>query len=175
VVETVALRTRGRRGTAALVLASISLVLSLIACGVAGLAASTSGLDLLPGQSKPAVASAAQVEAVAHVSLPPGTVLLSAAYSDGLETRLAAKLRIPRAELDAFVAAAQFTMAPVPGLRAVGAHRNVGGGNLWDPETARTVSGVAEKETAADGTYRQVLFNLDAPNTVTVYLYANRG
>ena len=28
---------------------------------------------------------------------------------------------------------------------------------------------------AADGTYRRVLFNLDVPDAVTVYLYASRG
>lgn len=132
-------------------------------------------MDLLPIQSQPEVASAAQVEAVAHVILPPGTVLLSAAYSSGLDTRLSAKFRMPRAELDAFVAAAQFTTTPTPGLRAVEAQHNVGGGNLWDPGTAKTVSGIDEEEPAADGTFRRVLFDLDASDTVTVYLYASRG
>lgn len=126
-------------------------------------------------QSEPAVASASQVEAVAHVTLPPGTVLLSAAYSNGLETRLSAKFRLPRTELDVFIASAKFTAALTPGLRAVGAHHNVGGGNLWDPETAKTVSGVDEENPNADATRRAVLLNLDAPDAVTIYLYAGRN
>jgi hypothetical protein len=174
-IETAAPTNHNRRGTAALVLACVSLVLSLIACGGAGFVASTNGTDLLPVQSEPQIASAAQVEAVAHVTLPPGTVLLSAVYSNGLETMLSAKFRMPRTELDAFVAAAKFTAAPMPGLRTVDANHNVGGGNLWDPETAKTISGIDEEQPTADGTYRAVLFNLDAPDTVTVYLYASRG
>ncbi|MER7277176.1 hypothetical protein ABT369_22290 [Dactylosporangium sp. NPDC000244] len=166
---------RVRQGKTALVLASVSLVLSLISCGVTGLVASTAGIDLLPVQSKPVEADAAQVEAVAHVTLPPGTVLLAAAYSNGLETHLSAKFRIPRTALDAFVAAGKFTAPPTPGLRAVTAEQNVGGGNLWDPGTAVSVAGIKEEQPTADGTYRSVLFNLDAPDAVTVYLYAGRG
>jgi len=150
------------------------LLLSLIACGVAGLFVSSNDMDLLPVQSRPQVASAAQVEAVAHVTLPPGSVLLNAAYSNGLETRLSAKFRMPRTELDAFVATAKFTTAPAPDLRAVGAKQNVGGGNLWDPETAKTVSGLDEEQPIVDGTRRALLINLDAPEAVTVYLYARR-
>ncbi|AVT35555.1 hypothetical protein [Plantactinospora sp. BB1] len=172
-IEDPAPTTRNRRGTGAFVLACISLVLSLIACGGVALTASTNEIDLF--QSSPQVASAAQVEAIAHVTLPPGTVLLTAAYSNGLETLLSAKFRIPRTELDAFIAAAKFAVAPVPGLRAVEAKHNVGGGNLWDPETAKTVSGIAEEQPTADGTCRSVLFNLDASDAVTVYLYAFRG
>ena len=174
-IETAAPTTRNRRGTAVFVLACISLVLSLIACGGVVLVASTNDIDLLPVQSGPQVASAAQVEAIAHVTLPPGTVLLSAAYSNGLETLLSAKFRMPRTELDAFIAAAKFTAAPAPGFRAVDAEHNVGGGNLWDPETAKIVSGVEEEHPTADGTRRAVLFNLDAPDAVTVYLYASRS
>jgi hypothetical protein len=129
--------------------------------------------DPLPVQSRPEVASASMVEAVAHVTLPPGTVLLSAAYSHGVETRLSAKFRMPGTEFDAFVAAANFSTAPIPGLRAVGAQHNVGGGSLWHPETATTVSGIDEK--TADGTHRVVMFDLDAPDSVTVYLGAFRG
>ncbi|MEV6814926.1 hypothetical protein [Micromonospora sp. NPDC051296] len=174
-IETAVPATRNRRGTTAFVLACISLVLSLITCCGAGVVASTAGIDLLPVQSKPQVASAAQVEAVAHVTLPPGTVLLTAAYSNGLETLLSAKFRIPRSELDAFIATAKFTATPTPGLRAVAAEHNVGGGDLWDPETAKAVSGIDEEQPTADGTRRAVLFNLDAPDAVTVYLYASRG
>ncbi|WCN80739.1 hypothetical protein [Micromonospora sp. LH3U1] len=175
-IETAARPTRNRLSNSAFVLACISLVLSLVACGVAGLVFVVNNeLDLLPVQSEPQVASAAQVEAVAHVTLPPGTVLLSAAYSNGLETRLSVKFRIPRTALDAFVAEAKFTAAPVPGLRAVDAKHNVGGGNLWDPETAKAVSGIIEEQPAADGSSRSVLFSLDAPDVVTVYLHASRG
>ncbi|RGC69165.1 hypothetical protein C5N14_07830 [Micromonospora sp. MW-13] len=174
-IETAARKARKRRRNSAFVLACISLVLSLIACGVAGLVFDIDELDALPVQSGPQVASAAQVEAVAHVTLPPGAVLLSAAYSNGLETLLSAKIRIPRTALDAFIAEAEFTAAPEPGVRAVDAKHNVGGGSLWDPETARTVSGIVEEQPTADGTRRSVLFNLDAPDVVTVYLYASRG
>ncbi|TDC86108.1 hypothetical protein E1193_00065 [Micromonospora sp. KC606] len=173
-IETAARTTRNRRSNSVFVLACVSLVLSVIACGVAGLVFGNE-LDPLPVQSGPQVASAAQVEAVAHVTLPPGTVLLSAAYSNGLETQLSAKFRIPRTALDAFIAEAKFTAAPAPGVRAVDARHNVGGGNLWDPEAAWTVSGVVEEQPTADGTGRSVLFNLDAPDVVTVYLYASRN
>jgi hypothetical protein len=167
--------TRARSGRVALVLACVSLVISLVACGLAGLVAVTGGLDLLPVQSKPSVASASQVEAVAHVTLPSGTVLLTAAYSNGGDTRLSAKFRIPRTALDAFVAAGKFTAPLTPGLRAISAEHNVGGGNLWDPDTASSVSGVKEQQPTNDGTYRSVMVNLDVRDAVTVYLYASRG
>lgn len=83
--ETKAPAVPTRRSTAAFVLAGISLVLSLLTCGVAGVMAISTELDPLPVHSKPEVASAAQVEAVAQASLPPGTVLLGAAYSHGLQ------------------------------------------------------------------------------------------
>ncbi|MEU9506042.1 hypothetical protein AB0D32_07145 [Micromonospora sp. NPDC048170] len=174
-IETAAPATRDRRSNSVVVLACISMVLSLIACGVAGLVFGGEELDPLPVQSGPQVASGAQVEAVAHVTLPPGTVLLSAAYRNGLETLFSAKFRMPRTAFDAFIAEAKFTTTPTPGLRAVDAKHNVGGGNLWDPETAVTVSGIVEEQPTADGTRRSVLFILDAPEVVTVYLYAIRG
>jgi hypothetical protein len=158
----------------ALVLAIVSLAISLVSCGLSAFVVVTADIDLLPVQSEPEAASASQVEAVAHVTLPPGTVFLAGAYSNGLETRLSAKFRIPRAGLDAFVAAGKFTAPLTPGLRAVTAKHNVGGGNLWDPDTAVAVSGIQEQQPAADGTSRSVLFNLDAPDVVTVYLYASR-
>ncbi|MEU0562340.1 hypothetical protein [Dactylosporangium sp. NPDC006015] len=166
---------RIRQSKAALVLASVSLVISLVSCGLAGFVASAADIDLLPVQSEPAEASASQVEAVAHVTFPPGTVFLAAAYSNGLETRLSAKFRIPRTGLDAFVAAGKFTAPLTPGLRAITAKHNVGGGNLWDPDTAVSVSGIEEQQPTTDGTYRSVLFNLDAPDAITVYLHASRG
>jgi hypothetical protein len=171
--ETDAAGQRTRRGTGALVLACLSLVLSLIACGLAAFGGA--GGDLLPVQSEPEVASASQVEAVAHVTLPPGTVLLSAVYSNGLETRLSAKFRMPRSELDAFVAASKFTAPLTPGLRVVDGNDDVGQGNLWNPGAARTVAGIDEQEPSSDGTRRQVLFDLDITETVTVYLSAGRN
>ncbi|GAA4605287.1 hypothetical protein BJY16_005330 [Actinoplanes octamycinicus] len=168
-----------KRGSTALAVAGLSLVLSLVACGVAGFALADDrdgGADRgLPVQSEPVVASAGQVEAVAHVTLPPGSVLLSAVSSTGLETRLSAKVRMPRAALDTFLTGAKFTAPLTPGLRAVGAKDDVGGGNLWHPETAKIVSGIAEEEPAADGTRRRLLVDLDAPGTVVVYLYAGRN
>ena len=175
VIDAPAPSPRIRQGKAALVLASVSLVISLVSCGLAGFVAIAADIDPLPVQSKPAEASASQVEAVAHVTLPFGTVFLAAAYTNGLETRLSAKFRIPRTGLDAFVATGKFTAPLTPGLRAVTAKHNVGGGNLWDPDTAVSVSGIDEQQPAADGTHRSVLFNLDAPDAITVYLYANRG
>ncbi|MBQ1023878.1 hypothetical protein [Micromonospora sp. C95] len=174
-IETTAPRTHDRRGTIALVFACVSLLLSLIACGVVGLSVGSDGVDLLPVQSGPEIASAAQVEAIAQVTLPPGSVLLVAVYRNGLETQLSAKFRMPRSELDAFVATANFTTALVPGLRAVDATHNVGGGNTWDPETATTIAGLDEEQPLADGTHRALLVDLDAPGAVTVYLYASRN
>jgi hypothetical protein len=37
------------------------------------------------------------------------------------------------------------------------------------------VSGIQEQQAGADGANRSVLFNLDVPDAVVVYLYANRG
>ncbi|GIE28570.1 hypothetical protein Ait01nite_016150 [Actinoplanes italicus] len=169
-IDAPAAAQRNRRGTAALIFAGLSLILSLIALGVA----SADDEDALRVQSGPDVASASQVEAVAHVTLPPGTVLLSAVYSNGLETRLSAKFRMPRSELDPFVTASKFTAPLTPGLRAVDKSHDVGQGNLWDPGSATTVAGIDEDLPTADGTRRQVLFDLDTPATVTVYLYAGR-
>jgi hypothetical protein len=159
----------------ALVVATASLVVSLVSCGINAVQASGADNDRLPVQSTPRAASASEVEATAHVTLPPGTVFLAAAYTNGLETRVSAKFRIPRAELDAFVEAGAFTAALTPGLRAVTAGDNVGGGNLWNPEAAVSVSGLHEQQPTADGTIRSLLLNLDVPATITVYLYAIRG
>ncbi|MEH0842101.1 hypothetical protein V6U81_06880 [Micromonospora sp. CPCC 205711] len=171
-IETVSPKRGSLAGPIALVLACISLALSLVTCAVIGLGEHFGGSDL---QSAPEVASASQVEAVAHVTLPPGAVMLSAAYSNGLETQLSAKFRLPRNELDSFIASAAFTAPPTPGLRAVTAKHNVGGGNLWKPETAKTVSGIDEEQPTADGTRRALLVDLGVPDSVTVYLYAGRG
>lgn len=154
---------RRPRPTLALVVAGASLVLSLVACAfVAGT------VDLLPVQSEPAPASAAEVEATAHVTLPPGTVFLSAVYSNGLETRLSATFRIPRDRLDAFVAGGAFTAPVEPGRRAVTDDMSVGQGTTWHPDRAVSVSGIAEEG-------RWVLFDLDAPDAVTVYLVVTKG
>jgi hypothetical protein len=163
---------RDWRGTLALVLAGASLLLAAVAIVVAVAGAH---LDVLPVQSAPEPASASQVEAVAHVTLPPGTVLLSAAYSNGLDTRLSAKFRMPRAAQDAFIASGGFTTALQPGLRAVTGTHNVGGGNLWDPQKAASVAGLQEQQPTSDGTLRAVMLDLDAPDSVTVYLYAGRA
>jgi hypothetical protein len=176
---TTPVRRQGGRGTAALVLACLSLVISLIAFSMAAFAqagdTSTADNRLLPVQSTPEVASASQVEAVAHITLPPATVLLSAAYSNGLETRLSAKFRMPRAELAGFLASGKFTVALTPGIRAVDGKHNVGGGDLWDPDTAKTVSGLAEAGPTTDGTRRRILISYEAADVVTVYLYAGRN
>ncbi|MBO3743408.1 hypothetical protein [Actinoplanes flavus] len=126
-------------------------------------------------QSEPELATASQVEAVAHVTLPPGTVLLSAVYSNGLETRLAATFRMPRAALDGFVASGRFTAQPVAGLRPVTGKDDLGGGGLWKPEESIEVAGIDEAEAPGpDGTYRNVLFGLDDPDSVLVHLTATK-
>ncbi len=164
----------GRPGTLALVVASASLLLSVVSCGLVALVVARGAGDLLPTQSKPELATASQVEAVAHVTLPPGTVFLAAAYSNGLQTRLSATFRIPRGELDAFLTSGGFTATLTPGRRAITDEHNVGGGNLWRPETAASVSGIVEQQPTTDGTYRSLMLDLDDPATITVYLYATR-
>jgi hypothetical protein len=159
----------------ALIVAGASLALSAVAACLAGLLYIRAVADPLPVQSSPEPATAAQVEAVAHVTLPPGTVLLSAAYSNGLDTRLSALLRLPRSGLDAFVDSGQFTAPLTAGQRSITATHNVGGGNLWRPEQPVSVSGLHENEPTADGTYRVVMLDLDDRDTVTVFLYASRG
>jgi hypothetical protein len=155
-----------------LVLSGLALV-AIVAAAAVVVFVATDG-DPLPVQSGPRVASASEVEAVAHVTLPPGTVLLSAAYSNGLDTRIAAKFRIPRTAQDAFVASGAFTATLQPGLRAITSAHNVGGGNLWDPDKATTVSGLQEQQPAQDGTLRAMMLDLGTPATTTVYLYAIR-
>ncbi|MGC5289039.1 hypothetical protein [Micromonospora sp. DT231] len=161
-----------RRATAALVLASLSLVLSLVSCGYVAVGALEDLDDSL--QSAPQPASASEVEAFAHVTFPPGTVLLSAAQSNGLETYLSARFRIPRAALDTFLTDGDFAATLTPGLRVVSKQDDVGGGNSWHPETAVRVSGLDEETPGPNGTYRRLLADLDREDTVTLFLRASR-
>jgi hypothetical protein len=64
----------------------------------------------------------------------------------------------------------------MPGLRAIESEFNSSGlgDALWNPDTAATVSGLVEQKPTADGTYRMVMFDLGAPDAVTVYLEASR-
>jgi hypothetical protein len=158
----------------ALVLSGASLLLSLVSLGLVLVLVVAADFDPLPVQSEPGSATAAQVEAVAHVTLPPGTVFLAAAYTYGLDTRLAARFRIPATSLDAFLGSGGFTAPLTPGLRAVDASHNVGGGNLWHPELPKAVSGLVEEEPTADGTLRSLMLDLDDKDTITVYLFAGR-
>ncbi|MER5455216.1 hypothetical protein ABT008_10545 [Micromonospora sp. NPDC002389] len=161
-----------RTSTYALVLAGLSLVLSLISCGVVAVAQLGDTDDAL--QSTPRPATASEVEAVAHVTFPPGTVFLSAVSSNGLETHLSARFRIPRASLDTFVTDGDFGAELTPGLRAVTREDDVGGGDTWHPERAARVSGLAEEAPGPGGTYRRLLVDLDAADAVTIYLRATR-
>ncbi|MGX7671343.1 hypothetical protein [Plantactinospora sp. DSM 117369] len=87
-------------------------MLSLIACGVAGLVFVNNELDPLPVQSRSQVASAAQVEAIAHATLPPGTVLLSAVYTRSPRTYARTAAKIPGASSSA-AERARWTPAPL--------------------------------------------------------------
>ncbi|MEU8328429.1 hypothetical protein [Micromonospora sp. NPDC048839] len=161
-----------RRATIALVLASLSLVLSLVSCGFVAV----TGLEDLDDslQSPPQPASASEVEAFAHVTFPPGTVFLSAAQSNGLETHLSARFRIPREALNTFITDGDFAAELTPGLRAVTKQDDVGAGSNWHPETAVRISGLDEETSETNGTYRRLLVDLDAEDTVTVYLRASQ-
>ncbi|GIH10079.1 hypothetical protein Rhe02_81460 [Rhizocola hellebori] len=162
------------RVTVALMFAAVSVVLNLI--GVAFYSGLLSeSIEMLPVQSRPEPATASQVEAVAEVTLPPGTVFLAAAYSNGLETMLSAKFRIPRDTLDAFLASAALHGTLTPGLHAITTQHDVGRGNLWHPETAVTVTGLHETQPTSHGTYRTVMLDLDAASALTVYLHARRS
>jgi hypothetical protein len=161
-----------RKATIALVLASLSLVLSLVSCGFVAIAGLEDFDDSL--QSPPEPASASEVETFAHVTFPPGTVFLAAAQSNGLETYLSARFRIPREALDTFLADGDFAAGLTPGLRAVSKQDDVGGGNSWHPETAVRVSGLDEETPGPNGTYRRLLVDLDAEDTATVYLRATQ-
>ncbi|MEU7585869.1 hypothetical protein AB0A95_06170 [Micromonospora sp. NPDC049230] len=161
-----------RKATVALVLAGLSLVLSLVTCGFVAV----TGLEDLDDslQSPPRPASASEVEALAHVTFPPGTVLLSAAQSNGLETHLSARFRISREALDTFLTDGDFAAGLTPGLRVVTKQDDVGGGGTWHPETAVRVSGINEEAPGPNGTYRRLLVDLDREDTVTVYLHARK-
>jgi len=159
----------------AVVLSGASLLLSLVSLGLVLVLVVAADVDPLPVQSEPESATAAQVEAVAHVTLPPGTVFLAAAYTHGLETRLSARFRIAATSLEAFVDSGDFTAPLTPGLRAVTASHNVGGGNLWHPDQPTSVSGLVEEQPTADGTLRSLMLDLDDADSITVYLYAGRG
>ncbi len=161
-----------RAGVVALVLACVSLGLSLVSCGMLAM---MDGNDFSPLESKPELATASQVESIAHVTLPTGTVFLAGVRTDGLEVHLSARFRIPRAALDTFIESGRFTATVTPGLRAVTTkHHNVGGGDSWNPDAAAAVSGLQEDEPGPDNTYRSLLLDLGDPDTVTVYLYASQ-
>lgn len=55
------------------------------------------------------------------------------------------------------------------------AKEDVGGGNLWDPDTAKTMSGLDEQEPTSDGTRRIVMVSYGTKDVVTVYLFAGRN
>ncbi|GIH05721.1 hypothetical protein Rhe02_37880 [Rhizocola hellebori] len=173
--DTVSPPTRQRPTRVVLISAAVSGLVSLITITLLGGIIGGQGIFALPVQSPAQPASASQVEAVAEVTLPPGTVLLSGAYSNGLETMLSAKFRLPRTELDTFLASAKFAGELTEGLRTITAAHNVGGGNLWDPETAQAVSGLRERQPTGRGTWRTMMLNLDTTSAVTVYLHAHRG
>lgn len=87
---------------------------------------------------------------------------------------MSARFRIPRDALDTFIADGKFGAKLTPGLRAVTNQDDIGGGNTWHPETAVRVSGLDEETPGPNGTYRRLLVDLDADDTVTVYLHASQ-
>lgn len=168
-------RAAGGRNLVLWIVACASLALSLVSCAVTGFVVSISDFDPLPVQSKPKVASASELEATAHVTLPPGTVLLSAVTTSGLEDHVAAKFRMASTDQDRFMADAKFSAELTPGRRTIDKSHNIGGGNLWDPQRPKTVSGLVEQQPTPDGTYRTLMLDLDATDVVVAYLYASKN
>jgi hypothetical protein len=122
------------------------------------------------GASQRQPADAAEVEHVAGVHLPQGTKLLYAESAGFVDTDLWAVFRMPATALDGFVADNKLP-APVPGLRTAADVFTARPG--LDPKAAVNVTGIDEYTHATPGSYlRMMMFDLDEPGEVTVYLRA---
>ncbi|WP_213002427.1 hypothetical protein [Winogradskya consettensis] len=122
------------------------------------------------GASKRQPADAAEVEHVGGVHLPSGTKLLYAESAGFADTDLWAVFRLPTTALDGFLSDGKLPK-PVPGLRTAADSFTARDG--LDPKAAVTVSGIDEYTDAKPGTYpRMMMFDLDQPGEVTVYLRA---
>jgi hypothetical protein len=144
----------------------------LVALATTAVLVSAAGCSTTPDASgaKRAPTDAAEVEHGAGVHLPQGTQLLYA-YSAGLQdTDLWAVFRMPATAVDKFLADGKLPK-PVPGLRTAADSFDARAG--LNPQTAVTVSGIDEYTNAKPGSYdRMLMFDLDKPGQVTVYLRA---
>ena len=123
-----------------------------------------------PGGAQRQPTDAAEVEHVAAVHLPQGTNLLYAESAGFADTDLWAIFQMPTTALDGFVADSKLP-SPVPGLRTAADSFTARPG--LDPKAAVNVSGIDEYTHATPGSNpRMMMFDLDKPGEVTVYLRA---
>ena len=131
------------------------------------------------GDRRPAQVDLDEVASLALLELPAGSELTSSEYQAFQDWHLTATVAFPASQLDAFLA--DNGLDAVPGLRAVtdgdrstDADDRAGASSPtpWTPDAASDVLGVDEAEHPVDGVYRRMLFDLDDPETITLYLVA---
>jgi hypothetical protein len=111
-----------------------------------------------------------ELQKYAKVRLTAGTVVESTKYQAGIDYHLTAKLRIPAAELPAFLTDSGFT-APTTGTRPV-TNGDRDGDAAWHPDDAKQVAGLDQTSTPVQAVYRKVLVDHDRPAEPVLYLVA---
>ncbi|GIJ46711.1 hypothetical protein Val02_35970 [Virgisporangium aliadipatigenens] len=111
-----------------------------------------------------------ELQKYAKVRLTAGTVVESTRYQAGIDYHLTAKLRVPAAELPAFLTGSGFT-APAAGTRAV-TNGDRTGDAAWKPDGATDVAGLDQTAAPVEAVYRKVLVDNDRPAEPVVYLVA---
>jgi hypothetical protein len=114
------------------------------------------------------------VAAAAHLSLPEGAKWIDGYRYDWIDGSICARFTIPRSSFEAFVRDSHLA-APQPGLRPeLIVHPNHPASKHdkgWDANSPASVSGLED----ADGNVaRSVMFDLDRPDIITVYLIFGR-
>ncbi|MET0494736.1 MAG: hypothetical protein ABW000_16565 [Actinoplanes sp.] len=145
-------------------------LISLAVAGMLGTSAACSSAASGPAEVKPETTDVAEVERVAGVDLPSSAKLIHAESVGFQDTRVWAVFTMPAAELPAFLRDGKLP-EPTTGLRS-GSE-----GFPWqpdpDPAKAVKVTGVDQFEKASpEGYVRKLMFDLDDPEVLTVFLVA---
>ncbi|WP_157631793.1 hypothetical protein [Catelliglobosispora koreensis] len=113
----------------------------------------------------------ANVAKTAELVLPPGSTWIDGYYYYWQEFHICARLRLPASEFEALVRDSKLG-TPVPGLRPReimnAGHPASKHDNGWHPDKPVNVSGVALQTLTS--VHRELMFDLDSTETVTVYL-----
>ncbi|SDS85125.1 hypothetical protein [Microlunatus soli] len=132
-----------------------SLCLSLLGCSI--------------GNADDELVSAGEVESIAKVVLPPGTVLLSAVEDGFQDWHLTAAARMAKSDLPAFLTDSGLG-EPTAGLRSVHTKDRRHDSDSWDPDAVTSFSGIRSQ--LRDDAYRSVLIDTSSDTVVVVYLTA---